>query len=412
MKPYLSNFKSRIQISVKFFISAYIFVSVHANAETDLSRLKIPEGFKISVFADQSLPNGQSLQHPRFMAFDPEGNLYVSLPQSNQVVVLPDRNRDGVADEVITVAKDLNAPQGLVYTDNKLYIANEDGVVVINKERGKWAAKPTPLISGLATGGHTLKSLKLSPDGYLFINVGSSCNVCIETDPTRATMLRYTLSGKPAGALLTVGRHQQSAVWARGLRNSQGYTWHPKTGAMFATNNGSDMRTSSKNGPVNDELPPEHLNILEGGKHYGWPHCWGIASDQKGGQTGQMEDPKFPGEAGFCKTVQAPAITFISHSTPLGISFLDKTAFPESYRQDAIVALHGSWNRKQPSGYKLVRVKFKQDRPFEVVDFVTGWLQGQDAWGRPVDVVVGTDKAIYVSDDKADVIYRITHNAK
>lgn len=395
----------------KFKLLSLIFSLILSGpvlADVDLSQLKIAEGFNISVFADQSLPNGRALQHPRFMTFDLEGNLYVSLPQSNQVVMLPDRNRDGTADEVVVIAKGLNAPQGLVYTDNQLFIANEDGVVVLNKTGGKWTAKPTPLISGLATGGHTLKSLKLGPDGYLYINVGSSCNVCNETDATRATMLRYTLSGKPAGALLTVGRHQQSAVWARGLRNSQGYTWHPKTGAMYATNNGSDMRSSSKNGPVNDDLPPEHLNILEAGKHYGWPHCWGIAPDQKG----QLEDPKFPGEAGFCKTTEPPAITFISHSTPLGISFLDKTAFPEGYQQDAIVALHGSWNRKQPSGYKLVRVKFIQDKPDEVVDFVTGWLQGDEAWGRPVDVVVGTDKALYVSDDKADVIYRITSTRK
>jgi glucose/arabinose dehydrogenase len=377
-------------------------LSHNAYAEPDLSKLKLPDGFKIKVFADKGLEN------PRFMAFDNEGNLYVSDPKADQVYMLPDRDHNGVSDEVVTIAKDLNSPQGLVLTGSKLYIANQDGVVVLSQENGHWAGKPKALISGLATGGHTLKSLKLGPDNHLYINVGSSCNVCNESDPSRATMLRYTLAGKPAGDLVTVGRHQQSAIWARGLRNSQGYAWHPETKAMYATNNGSDMRSSTKSGPVNDELPPEHLNVLEGGKHYGWPHCWGNAADKKG----QLEDPKFPGEAGFCKTTQPPAITFTSHSTPIGISFLDKAAFPDNYQDDAIVALHGSWNRQQPSGYKLVQVKFQEGKPSEVVDFATGWLEGDQAWGRPVDVAVGTDKALYVSDDKAGVIYRITYEGK
>jgi glucose/arabinose dehydrogenase len=388
---------------LKYYLSiAFLLISHSAYAEPDLTKLKLPDGFKMKVFAAKPLEN------PRFMVFDAEGNLYVSDAKANQVYMLPDRDHNGVADEVVTIAKDLNSPQGLVYTANKLYIANQDGVVVLAKDKNQWANKFKPLISGLATGGHTLKSLKLGPDGHLYINVGSSCNVCNETDPSRATMLRYTLAGKPAGALLTVGRHQQSAIWARGLRNSQGYAWHPETKAMYATNNGSDMRSSTKNGPVNDELPPEHLNLLEGGKHYGWPHCWGTAPDKKG----QFEDPKFPGETGFCKTTQPPAMTFISHSTPIGITFLDKSAFPDTYKQDAIVALHGSWNRQQPSGYQLVQVKFKDDKPSEVVDFATGWLEGDQSWGRPVDVAVGTDKALYVSDDKAGLIYRITYEAK
>lgn len=385
------------------FLSVVLSGASHvAHAAPDLSKLKLPPGFKIKLFADQSLEN------PRFMVFDPAGHLYVSDPKADKVFQLTDRDQDGAADEVLPIAKGLNSPQGLVYHANKLYVANQDGVVVLSQDKGQWAAKAKPLISGLATGGHTLKSLKLGPDNHLYINVGSSCNVCNESDASRATMLRYTLAGKPAGALVTVGRHVQSAIWARGLRNSQGYAWHPVTKAMYATNNGSDMRAASKQGPVDDELPPEHLNLLEAGKHYGWPHCWGKAADRPG----QVEDPKFPGEPGFCSTTQAPEITFTSHSTPIGISFLDKAAFPDEYLQDAIVALHGSWNRQQPSGYKLVRVKFKDHKAVEVVDFISGWLEGEAAWGRPVDAAVGTDKALYVSDDKAGVIYRITYDAK
>jgi glucose/arabinose dehydrogenase len=233
----------------------------------------------------------------------------------------------------------------------------------------------------------------------LYVNVGSSCNVCIESDPQRATILRFTISGKPAGALTTLGRHQQSAVWARGLRNSQGFAWHPQTGVMYATNNGADNRSGTKNGVVNDELPPEHLNKIEAGQHYGWPHCWG----------NQFEDPNFKATPDFCKTTQAPAVSFRSHTTPIGIAFLDKTNWPAEYQADAIVALHGSWNRKQPAGYQLVRVKFKDGEPSIVEDFVTGWLMGNQSWGRPVDVIVGADGALYVSDDKAGAIYRIRY---
>jgi glucose/arabinose dehydrogenase len=362
------------------------------------ARLDLPDGFSAKVFVDLKR-QGEYFSGPRFMTFDADGNLYLSLGMQNKVLMLPDRNKDGIADEAVLVSDKLNGPQGLAFVDGKLLVANQDGVVRLENNDGKWPArKITPLIGDLPTGGHTLKSLKLGPDGYLYINVGSSCNVCVENDPLRATMLRYTKDGKPAGSLLTVGRHAQSAVWAKGLRNSQGYDWHA-SGAMYATNNGSDMRAATKGGKVDDELPPEHLNRIDGGKHYGWPHCWG----------NQHTDPNFPGAEGFCADTQGPAITFTAHSTPIGITFLHKSGFPQSYRNSAIVALHGSWNRQQPVGYKLVQVKFDGDKPVSVSDFATGWLGKEGAWGRPVDVIVGPDGALYVSDDRAGLVYRITY---
>jgi glucose/arabinose dehydrogenase len=202
-----------------------------------------------------------------------------------------------------------------------LLVANQDGIVKLTKNNLGWS-KPQPFISGLPSGGHSLKTIKLGADNFLYINVGSSCNVCVEDDPMRATMLRYTLAGKPAGALEVLGRHNSLApIWASGLRNSQGFAWHAKTGQMFATNNGADMRSSTKNGPVNDELPPEHFNQIEAGKHYGWPYCWGkIENTQQ-----QVQDPNFLGPEHFCKTTTPPAITFTSHSTPIGVTFLEKS---------------------------------------------------------------------------------------
>lgn len=399
---------------VIFTIKKYIallagltLLAVQPACSADLSSIRLPDGFKIEVFADFNTKNGAQLSGPRMMALDAKGNLYVSTVGSNRVAMLPDRNRDGVADEVVTVAQNLNAPQGLAFVGDSLLIANQDGVVRVTPEREGWS-KPQAFITNLPTGGHTLKNIRLGPDGFLYINVGSSCNVCIENEPMRATMLRYTVEGKPAGVLTTLGRHQQSAIFARGLRNSQGFAWHPLTGAMYATNNGADNRSGTLAGAVNDELPPEHLNKIEAGKHYGWPHCWG-GSKEIGTQ---FEDPNFKGAAGFCETTQAPAVSFKAHTTPIGITFLDKANWPSAYKADAIVALHGSWNRKQPAGYQLVRVKFKANEPLTVEDFATGWLSNQQAWGRPVDVLVGADGALYVSDDKANMIYRISYKIK
>jgi glucose/arabinose dehydrogenase len=389
-----------------------------AYSASDLSNVRLPDGFKIDIFADDTTKQGELLAGARFMAFDGNGHLYVSSAKGNKVLMLPDLNKDGIADEVILLADKLNAPQGLAFVDDALLIANQDGVVKLEKKgttnvsrnasKHGWSDHTTPFIKQLPSGGHTLKNIKLSPDGYLFINVGSSCNVCVESDSTRATILRYTTGGKPAGTLQTLGRHQQSAVWASGLRNSQGYAWHPKTGEMYATNNGADMRSDTKNGAVNDALPPEHLNKIEAGQHYGWPYCWGDSNNRKI----QVEDPNFESSVDFCKSTQAPEMTLISHSTPIGITFLDKTNWPADYQKDAIIALHGSWNRKQPSGYKLVRIKFKNNQAVEVEDFATGWLKNKDAWGRPVDVAVGTDHALYVTDDKLGVVYRISYLVK
>jgi glucose/arabinose dehydrogenase len=385
-------------------VSIALLLIQTANSQPDLPSIKLPAGFSITVFADDKTKQGKFLAGARFMAFDARGNLFVSSAKGDKVLMLPDSNKDGIADKVILVSDNLNQPQGLAFVGEALLVANEDGVVKLEKNTGSWSVKAKPFINNLPYGHHTLKTIKLGPDGYLYLNIGSSCNVCIEADPTRATIMRYTVEGKPAGALATLGRHQQSAIWASGLRNSQGFAWHPQTGAMYATNNGSDMRSNTKGGDVNDDIPPEHFNKIEAGKHYGWPYCWGGHNHLNA----QVEDPNFPAETGFCNTTQAPEITFISHSTPIGVTFLDKTDWPEDYKQDAILAMHGSWNRKQPSGYKLVRVKFKNNQAKEVEDFATGWLQGDNAWGRPVDVAVGTDYALYVSDDKAGIIYRIT----
>ena len=362
--------------------------------QTALSRLTVADGLKIERFSDVS-----QWGLPRMLALDKQGRLLVSLTDQGRVIRL---NQQA---EVEVVAEGLDAPHGIALLGEDLLIAEQTGVVKLAKQGDRWGS-PQPFIRNLPGGGHSAKTVKVSPDGTIYINVGSSCNVCIEENAMRATLLRFTADGRPAGALQTLGRHAQGAIWATGLRNTQGFAWHPETGDMFATNNGADNRSASKNGPVNDDLPPEHFNQIIAAKNYGWPYCW---ADIK--HAGQMfQDPNFTGEADICKQSQVPAITLPAHSTPIGFTFLQQSRLPESMQQDAIVALHGSWNRRQPSGYALYRVKFRNHQPFATVPFIEGWLQGKQAWGRPVDVIVGADGWLYVSDDQTGWIYRIRND--
>ena len=186
---------------------------------------------------------------------------------------------------------------------------------------------------------------------------------------------------------------ENERLFSTGLRNAVGLAVQPGTGALWATNNGRDL--------MGDDLPPETIYLLEEGAFYGFPYC----------HNGYIDDPDF-GRAGGCDGVTAPIVEMQAHSAPLGLTFYDGTAFPEEYQGDMFIAYHGSWNRSVPTGYKIVRLDFNSGVPANaVVDFATGWLDEEsgEAAGRPVDVTVGSDGALYVSDDKGHFIYRISY---
>ncbi|MFQ5896169.1 MAG: PQQ-dependent sugar dehydrogenase [Nitrospinota bacterium] len=334
--------------------------------------VRLPPGFRIGLFAE-------GLPRPRFMAVSPGGELYVSLPRAGRVAVLPDRDGDGRADRVVVFAEGLNLPHGLAFHGGYLYVAETDKVRKMRDGNGDLRADGPGevIIRGIPTGGHWTRTIGFGPDGKLYLSVGSSCNVCIERDPRRAAIVRYNADGTGEG------------VYARGIRNAVGFRWHPETGELWATNNGRDW--------LGDDFPPDALYRVVRGGHYGWPHCNGD----------RIPDPDY-GDPALCPKTLPPTVALQAHSAPLGLVFYTGRQFPAEHRGDLFVAFHGSWNRRVPTGYKVVRVPFREGKPTgEVVDFAVGWLRGRSAWGRPVDLVVAPDGSLLLSDDFGGRIYRL-----
>jgi glucose/arabinose dehydrogenase len=345
--------------------------------------LMLPPGFSISIFA-------KGLEKPRVMVQDPGGNLLVSIPSQGRVVALPDQDKDGIADRIVTVIDGLNRPHGLAFRcapECRLYIAEEDQVNVYSYDRKNLKSVKQGKIVDLPKGGfHVTRTLLLLPkphDNTLLISVGSSCNVCIEKDWRRAKILVVPAEG---GSL---------KPFASGLRNAVFMAIHPKTKQVWVTEMGRDL--------LGDDLPPDEINIIEQGRDYGWPFCYGKNVHDRSfdpDRTNPCREPET-----FPSYIDIPA-----HSAPLGLAFFPEKSRPAEYRNDLLVAFHGSWNRSIPTGYKIVRYRLDSTgRYLGVEDFITGWLtkDGQ-ALGRPVDIMIRPEGTIFVSDDKAGVIYRIS----
>ncbi len=334
-------------------------------------QLNVPPGFEVSVFA-------AGLGDPRFMAFSPDGDLYVSVPYEGKVLVLPDRDHDGVPDSVQTFASGLNRPHGLAWHDGYLYIANTDSVVRARDDNHDLRADGLEtVVPNLPSGaGHWTRTVVFGPDGKMYVSIGSSCNVCNEKDPRRASIMRYNADGS--------GEEQ----FAKGLRNAVGIAWAPDGSDLWATVNGRDY--------LGDDSPPEMITPVQQGQDFGWPRC----------HVGRIEDPDFGGP-GSCQGVATPKVEIQAHTAPLGLAFYTADAFPPAYR-GIFVALHGSWNRSVPDGNKVILVRFDASGQPHVYDFLTGWLE-QGRWGRPVDVIQAPDGSLFLSDDTAGAIYHVRY---
>ena len=332
----------------------------------------LPAGFSLQIYAD-------NVPKARFMRFTPAGDLLVSRSHAGEVVLLRrDSNGDGKHDGMVSILSGLNRPHGLDFHDGWLYVGEREQVGRIRFEDGEPAGDYQPVITGLTgDGNHWSKTLRFGPDGMLYLIQGSTCNICEEEDERRATLMRFAPDGSGG------------EIFATGLRNSVGFDWAPWDNALYATDNGRDM--------LGDDFPVCELNKVEQGKFYGWPYFNDNNVPDPDMGADPLADERQP---------TAPVHGFAAHNAPLGISFVDTRGWPGDFERVALVALHGSWNRSIPDGYKVASLHF-EDGNIEQRDFLAGFNRDGDIIGRPVDVIQGPDGAIYVSDDYAGAIYRI-----
>lgn len=340
-----------------------------------LETIQLPEGFEISLFA-QGVPGARSL------TLSPEGIVYVGSRSGGRVYALPDRDANGVADQVVVIASGLNSPNGVAWREGDLFVAEISRILRFPAIDTKLEAPPQPIVVRAefpTDGHHGWKFIAFGPDDRLYIPVGAPCNVCLRDDPRYASIMRMNVDGTNV------------EVFASGVRNTVGFDWDPTDGSLWFTDNGRDW--------LGDDAPPDELNRADAaGMHFGFPYCHG----------GTILDPEL-GTGHSCEAYIPPVRQLGAHVASLGMRFYDGEQFPAEYRGQIFIAEHGSWNRSTPDGYRVTLVKREGTDVTSYEPFATGWLQGGEVWGRPVDVLVLEDGSLLVSDDLAGVVYRITY---
>lgn len=347
------------------------------------AELAAPEGFKVEPFAE-------GFKRPRWVVEAPNGDIFLSDSTSGSIYVLRDANKNQTIEESerTEFATGLTQPFGMAFAKNGFYVANTDSVVRFPYKKGDTKASGAPAkIADLPSGktGHWTRTIRFAPDGKTFyVTVGSSSNVDVETDPIRATVLRF----KPDGS----GRE----VVATGVRNAIGFDFHPQTKEPW-------MAIQERDG-LGDELVPDFVAKLKKGAFYGWPYSY----------TGQHEEPRRKGEKPeLVKAAVMPEVLIQAHSAIMGMVFYDGKVFPAKYRGGAFAALRGSSNRGKRTGYKVIYLPFSKGQAtggYE--DFVTGWMLGEDkpeVWGRPVGLAVRKDGSMLVTDDANGKIFRVSY---
>jgi glucose/arabinose dehydrogenase len=339
-----------------------------------LNKIKLPEGFNISVYAE--VPNARS------MALSPAGVLYVGNRSEDKVYAVVDADKNGRADKVYTIASGLNSPNGVAFKDGDLYIATISTILKLPNIEADLAKAPAPvmLYDKLPTEKHHgWKFIAFGPDGKLYIPVGAPCNICKSDNPVFASITRINADGTGF------------EIFANGVRNSVGFSWHPETKALWFTENGRDM--------MGNDMPSDELNIAPtAGLHFGYPFC----------HQGDTPDPEF-GVGKKCSDYVAPIQNLGAHVAALGMRFYTGNMFGDAYRNQVFIAEHGSWNRTEPVGYNVTLVNADANGKVSGKSiFAEGWLQPDGkVLGRPVDVAVMADGSLLISDDYAGVIYRV-----
>jgi glucose/arabinose dehydrogenase len=340
-----------------------------------LNEIQLPPGFQIDIYADK-------VENARSMAMGDKGTLFVGTRRAGNIYAIVDRNRDYKADEIFTLAKGLNMPNGVAFRDGALYVAEVNRVLRFDDIEDRLRNPPIPVIvrDGFPTDRHHgWKFISFGPDDNLYIPVGAPCNICERGDERYASIMRMQPDGKGL------------EIFAHGVRNTVGFDWNPKTKELWFTDNGRDW--------LGEDQPPDELNhAVRKGLHFGFPYCHG----------GTVIDPDY-GANRSCNEFTPPAMQLGPHVAALGMRFYTGTMFPPDYRNQIFVAEHGSWNRTVPIGYRITLVRLEANRAVHYEVFAEGWLKNGRAWGRPVDVLVMPDGALLVSDDRAGAIYRISY---
>ena len=348
------------------------------------AKISLPKGFKINVFAEGGF------REPRWMALAPNGDVFLADSHGNSIIVLRDKNKDGVAEERFVFSDKLSQPFGMAFHKDWFYVANTDSIVRFSYKSGQTVAEGAPeKLVELTPGGynqHWTRNILFSPDGTkMFVSIGSATNVSVEADPKRAAISVYDPDGK------------NQRIYAAGLRNPIGLAWNPKTGELWTAVNERDG--------LGDDLVPDYVTSVKEGGFYGWPYSY----------IGQNEDPRRKGEnPDLVKKSIVPDVLLTSHSAALGILFYQGKMFPREYQGDAFVALHGSWNREKLTGYKIIRVRFKDGKLVgnSYEDFLSGWLPDENSnevWGRPVGLLVASDGSLLITDDGANKVWRVSY---
>jgi glucose/arabinose dehydrogenase len=375
MEPNLIFSRSALRRLLPLLYGVLLWAHSAYGAELPLKDIKLPPGFEIGVYAG-NVPNARSL------TLSPKGTLFVGSLKEGKVYAIVSQAGETEAKKIFTVAQGLNMPNGVAFRNGALYVAEVNRVLRYDDIESHLPNPPKPVTVNdqfPKDRHHGWKFIAFGPDGLLYVPVGAPCNIC-EPDQNRYALISR-LKADGTG----------TEVFARGIRNTVGFDWHPVTKELWFTDNGGDN--------LGDDVPPDELNHApKQGLNFGYPYCHG----------GDIPDPQF-GKKRSCSEFILPAQKLGPHVAALGMRFYTGSMFPAEYRNQIFIAEHGSWNRSTPIGYRITIVQLENGKAVSYKPFAEGWLQRGQAWGRPVDVLVMPDGALLVSDDEAGAIYRIRY---
>lgn len=348
-----------------------------SSGDPKIEKLKMPAGFHVEKYAE-------NVDNARSLCLTASGILFVGTRDAGNVYALKDENGDGKADQRFTIAKNLEMPNGVAFRNGSLFVAEVNRIIRFDSIESKLANPPKPVVVNDSLPderSHGWKYIAFGPDDKLYVPVGAPCNICERTDDKRfASILRMNPDGTGM------------EVYASGVRNTVGFDWEPTTREMWFTENGRDW--------LGDDAPHDELNYApKQGTHFGFPYC----------HAGEVADPDF-GSKFPCSNFEKPAKKLGAHVAALGMEFYSGNMFPPEYKNKIFICEHGSWNRSTPSGYQVSVVTLENGKPVHYEPFISGWLEGNKAWGRPVDIAEMPDGSLLISDDHANTIYRLTYS--